>query len=283
MLALPAPLPLHGHKKRRAESDLFVSDGGNSVFEFDNAYHGLVGTITAGVNGSDGLWADKKGNLYVANSGNASVTEYKKGRGTPICTYSSGVADPIAVSGDDAGNVYVVDFNFANRPGHVDRFAQCMNSIVKQYDVEGSPEGVALDAKGDIFVSYQGPSAGNFLEFKRGAKTPTFLAATVVSAGGLIIDKNGVLIADDQAGAIDLIAPPYAQTRLFASGVHDPLHASLNKSETLLFNANVGLGLTYPGTVTIYSYSSKILLETITQADGIDGAYGVADSPNAVF
>jgi hypothetical protein len=282
LAAVPHRVPPRRHPKRGVEKDLFVSDGANSVFEFDNAYHGLVGTIT-GLHGADGVWVDKKGSLYVANTGNGGVTEYKKGRGTPVCTYSSSMIDPVSVTTDDAGDVYVADYNHGLVPGRIDRFPQCKDTIAKEYDIAGSPLGVAVDAKNDIFVSYQTPSSGHFLEFKRGRTKPTPLGATVTFAAGLIVDKNGVLIADDQAGSIDTIAPPYAQTRLFASGVHGPLHASLNKSETLLFNANVGLGLTYPGTVTIYSYSSKILLETITQAEGIDGAYGVADSPNAVF
>lgn len=266
----------------RPETDLFISDGATTVFEFVNSDFGLVGTI-ADLHGADGLWVDKKGNLYVANTGNGRVTEYRHGRGTPVCTYSSGVIDPVSVTTDDTGNVYVADYNHGLVPGHIDRFAHCKNAIAKEYDIAGSPLGVAVDAKNDVFVSYQSPSSGHFLEFKGGRIKPTPLRATVTFAAGLLVDKTGVLIADDQAGSIVTIAPPYAQTRLFASGMHDPLHASLNKAETLLFSANVGLGLTYPGTVTIYSYSSKILLETITQADGIDGAYGVADSPNAVF
>jgi hypothetical protein len=62
------------------------------------------------------------------------------------------------------------------------------------------------------------------------------------------------------------------------TGLSDPFHCSFNKAENLLFNANDG-----STTVTIYSYPSMSLVETITSSDGIDGAEGVGESPNAVF
>ncbi len=276
-------LPDRHRHKAPVEKDFFVSDAGNSLFELKNATYGLVGTITAGLNGSDGVWVDKKGNVYVANFGNASVTEYKKGHGAPTCTYSSGLVDPINVTGDNAGNVYVVDFNLFQTPGHVDKFAQCKNSIVKEYDVDSGPEGAAIDASGNIFVSYLGPDGGDFLEFKGGSMTPTQLGATVGGAGGLIIDKKGVLVADDQNGSVDLIAPPYSTATPFATGLLDPFHLALNKAETRLFSANSDAFGSTVGTVTVYAYPSGTLLRTITEADGIDGAYGVGESPNAVF
>jgi hypothetical protein len=46
----------------------------------------------------------------------------------------------------------------------------------------------------------------------------------------------------------------------------------------LLFNANDG-----SKTVTVYNYPSASLVTTITTSNGIDGAFGVGESPNAVF
>jgi hypothetical protein len=270
--------PPRRHRRSKVEKDLFVSDEGPTVFELKNGSYAEVGTITNGINDSDGVWVDKKGNVYVANVDGKNVTEYKKGHGAPICTYSSGLVDPINVTTDNAGNVYVVDFNDFNNPGHIDKFAQCSNSVATQYNVDEGPEGVAVDASGDIFVSYFGAQGGNFEEFVGGSTTATPLGASVTSPGGLVLDKNGVLIADDQAGTIDLIAPPYSTTTVFASGLSGPFHDSLNKAETLLFNANHG-----SGTVSVYSYPSGTLVTTITSANGIDGAEGVGESPDAVF
>ncbi len=270
-------VPAHHHRSK-VEKDLFVSDAISTVFELKNGSYSEVGTITNGISDPDGVWVDKKGNVYVANVTGPTVTEYKKGRGAPICTYSAGLVDPINVTTDTAGNVYVVDFNDFNAPGHVDKFAQCSNTIETQYNINSGPEGVAVDGSGNIFVSYLGPNGGNFLEFVGGSTTPTPLSVTVSSAGGIVIDKNSVLVADDQSGNIDRIAPPYTSATLFASGLQDPFHDSLNKAETLLFNANHG-----SGTVTVYDYPSGTLVTTITSANGIDGAEGVGESPDAVF
>jgi hypothetical protein len=134
---------------------------------------------------------------------------------------------------------------------------------------------VAVDAKGDLFVAYGG---GSFEEFVGGSTTPTPLGATVGSAAGLILDKHGNLIADDQTGSIDVIAPPYSSAKVLVSGLSDPFHCALNKKETLLFNADSG-----SATVTVYKYPSGSLVTTLGNGNGITEAEGVGESPDAVF
>ncbi|MGA8534940.1 MAG: hypothetical protein WB615_12605 [Candidatus Tumulicola sp.] len=250
---------------------IFVSDAGSTVQVLKTKTYKNIGSITSGVSGSDGLWADKAGNVYVANFLGDNVTEYPSGSGSPSCTYSTGLVDPINVTADDAGNVYVVDFNNFNNPGYIYKYAQCSNTLAKKYAVNKGPEGIAVDKHGDIFVSYHGANSnGAFEEFKRGHANATPLGATVSSPGGLVIDVNGNLIADDQAGFIDVIAPPYSSASPLVSGLSDPFHDSLNKKENLLFNANSG-----SATVTVYSYPSGKLVTTLGSSNGITAAEGV--------
>lgn len=224
------------------------------------------------------VWVDNKGNLYVANVTGPNVLEFKPGSSTPNCTYSSGLVDPINVTTDTAGNVYIADFNKLQNPGYVDEFPQCSNTMSKQWSVSSGPEGVAVDKSGDLFVAYFGSSGGNFEEFKGGSSTPTPLGAFVGSPAGLILDNHSNLIADDQAGNIDVIAPPYSSVTTLESGLSDPFHVSLNKKETLLFNANAGAG-----TVTVYKYPAGTLVTTLGSSNGLSGAAGVSDSPDSVF
>lgn len=254
-------------KRKKVEKEFFISDTGSNVFVFKNSTYTKVGDITSGINTSDGVWVDKKGNVYVANV-EQNVTEYKKGAGSPICTYSAGLTDGINGTTDSAGNVYVTDI-IGN---HVLEYGQCSNTVKATFSLP-NPEGVAVDSKGDVFVAYGGNS---FEEFTNGVGT--VLGATVGSTAGLIIDKNANLIADDQEGSIDLIKPPYTSATVLVSGLEDPFHCSLNKAENLLFNANDG-----STTVTVYSYPSMSLVHTVTSSDGIDGAEGVGESPDAVF
>jgi hypothetical protein len=266
--------------KAKVDKDLFVSDGGSTVYLFANKTYKPDGTITDGVSDNDGLWVDKAGNLYVANVSPKNVTEYAPGSTSPTCTYSTGLVDPINETTDAKGNVYIVDFNNFNTPGFVDEFKQCGKKVVQQYSVSSGPEGVAIDSKGNLFVSFFNTNFnGAFEEFPAGKTTGTVLAATVGSPGGLAIDKKGDLIADDQTGAIDVIAPPYSSATPLVSGLSDPFHVALSKNEKLLFNANTGNG----GTITIYSYPSGKLTKTLDTSNGFGAVEGVVDSPNATF
>ncbi|HEY1656377.1 MAG TPA: hypothetical protein VGF86_14835 [Candidatus Tumulicola sp.] len=273
-----ASLPARPEKKHKVEMDLFVSDAGPTVQILKNKTYQNVGSLT-GFGDSDGVWVDKSGNLYVADVVNKDVVEYAPHQTSPKCTYSAGIVDPINVTTDLLGNVYVVDFNDLESPGYIDKFAQCKNKIGKQLSVNMGPEGIAVDAHGNLFVSFFNAAFnGGFEEFKKGQSSPTPLGATVTSPGGLVLDKNANLIADDQNGSIDLIAPPYSSATPLVTGLSDPFHVALNKSEKLLFNANNG-----NGTVTVYDYPSGALVTTLGTANGLDGAEGVSDSPNAVF
>ncbi len=254
------------HHKKRIEKEFFISDTSSNVFVFKNSTYAKVGDITNGITASDGVWVDKKGNVYVANV-SSNVVEYKKGAGSPICTYSASLTDPINETTDSAGNVYITDYQGAA----VREYAQCSNTVKATFSIS-NPEGVAVDASGDVFVA----ANGQFTEFISG--TPHLLGATVGSSAGLVLDNKGDLIADDQTGSIDVIKPPYSTATVLVSGLSDPFHCSLNSAENLLFNANDG-----STTVTIYSYPAMSLVHTITSGDGIDGAEGVGESPNAVF
>jgi hypothetical protein len=258
------------------ERDLFVSNAAGAVLAFKNKGYKSSGEITSGVDGSDGIWVDKHGNLYVSNFDSANVTEYAPGGTSPICTYN-GLVDPINVTTDDAGNVYVVDFYVDQNPGYIDKFAQCSDTISAQYPISSGPQGVAVDRHGDIFVSYYS-NGGAFVEFKKGSSQPTALSVTTVLPGGLVLDKNENLIAQDPTGSIDVIAPPYTSATPIVTGVNGPFHLSLNRKEDLLFSANTG-----NETVTVYRYPSGSLVTTLGSGNGITTAQGVAESPNATF
>jgi hypothetical protein len=267
---LPQQLP---PKRAKVERRLFVSNLGNAVIVLNNKAYKQVGEITTGVNDSDGVWADHLGNVYVANILGKNVTEYKRGSGSPTCTYSSKLHDPINVTTDDAGDVYVADFNFQRKPGYIYKYAQCSNTVATRYTIDKGPEGVAVDKSGNLFVSYYNGGIGGFEEFIAGSIVPIVLQAVVGSPGGIVLDNNQNIIADDQTGEIDIIAPPYRSAVPLVTGLNLPFHDALNKTETLLFSANYG-----SATVTVYSYPSGTLVTTLGSSNGISVAEGVADS-----
>jgi hypothetical protein len=266
----------HASPLSKIGRDLFVSQGGNDVLALKNGSYNPVGEITSGVNGSDGIWVDKHGNLYVSNFNSSDVTEYAPGGSSPICTYNSGILDPTNVTTDNAGNVYVVDFYVDQNPGYIDKFPQCVNTMSAQYPISSGPQGVAVDRHGDIFVSYYS-SGGAFVEFKHGSSQATPLSVKTTLPGGLLLDKNDNLIADDD-NSIVVIAPPYTTATPIVNSVSGPFRESLNRAESLLFSANTG-----SNTVTVYRYPSGQLLDTLGASNGITSPLGVAESPNASF
>jgi hypothetical protein len=263
--------------KAKVDKDLFVSDAIASVFLFKNKSYKPDGSI-AGFNVPDGIAVDTAGNLYVANVNGKNVQEFAPGSSTPTCTYDAGLVDPINVTTDTKGDVFVVDFNDFNSPGFVDEFKQCSDTVTTQFSVSSGPEGAVVDSKGDLFVSFFNSGfKGAFEEFVKGKSPGSVLGATVGSPAGVTIDKKGNLIADDQEGSIDVIAPPYTTAAPLVSGLSDPFHVALSKNQKLLFNANAD-----SGTVTIYKYPAGTLTTTLGTSNGLDGAEGVADSPSGL-
>jgi hypothetical protein len=263
--------------KAKVDKDLFVSDSAATVFLFKNKTYKPDGSIT-GFNDNDGIAVDTAGNLYVTNVNSKNVEEFAPGSSTPKCTYDSGVVDPINVTTDAKGDVFVVDFNNFDNPGYVDEFKQCSDTVATQYSVSSGPEGAVVDSKGDLFVSYfNSDFKGVFEEFVKGKTPGKALGAVIGSPAGLTIDKDGDLVADDQSGSIDVIPEPYTTPVTLVSGLSDPFHAALSKTQKVLFNANSG-----SGTVTIYKYPGGTLTKTLDSSDGLDGAEGVADSPSAL-
>ncbi|HVR46578.1 MAG TPA: hypothetical protein VMT95_08110 [Candidatus Binatia bacterium] len=259
------------------EHALFVSNLGNEVFVLRGKPYHVTREITHGVHGSDGLWVDRHGNLYVSNINARNVTEYLRGGRLPICRYSDRLIDPIDVTTDDQGNVYVDDFNNFRPTGYIDKYAQCHNKVIARHAIKSGPEGVAVDSAGDLFVAYYNGAFGGFEEFLKGKSKPKLLTAVVTKPGGIVLDKKGNLIADDQAGSIDIIPPPYAKPKLLVGGLYDPFRLALNKDETRLFSADSG-----SASVTIYSYPDADLLETVS-GGSFTTVEGVAISPDAVF
>jgi hypothetical protein len=94
---------------------LYVSDAGVEWHEkhgridiFSVPGYSMVGQITKGVDGPDGLTVDKKGNLYVGNGFNRTITVYKPGSTGPSLTLTQSYS-PRDVAVASNGYVYVSD------------------------------------------------------------------------------------------------------------------------------------------------------------------------------
>jgi serine/threonine-protein kinase len=264
-------------KKRGGKPDLYVTDFGTGVVEvLKNSNWANIGTISTGIDGPDGAFVDKKGDIYVANYLGADVTEYKS-NDTQKFSYT-GVSDPVGVSVDKAGNVYEADYE----GGYVTEWAQGSDTIVAQCSVGGNAEGAAVDASGDVFVDYNSSFGGAFIKEYTGGLSGcngTQLGVTLAFAGGMVLDKNNNIIVCDQLGpTVDVIDPPYTSVSgTLGSGYSDPFHVTINKAETEVYvadNANAN--------VQVLSYPSGSNIITLGGANGLSDPAAAVDGKNFI-
>jgi hypothetical protein len=274
--AIGAPHPPRG--------DLFVSDTDTGAIEIlENRVFTPEGTITAGLSCPDGEWTDTTKNLYVANctiSGDGNVREYSPGSRKPKFTYRSGLIDPIFVTTDTSGDVFVGDFICSSScSGAVDEYAQGRNALIASCPLSGGIGGVAVDSStGNVFVSH----ASDITLFAGGLTgcKGSVLGATVESSGGMILDANKNLIICDQGGAaVDVIAPPYTKvTRTIGRGWVGPFQLALTRSSKRLYVVDARAA-----NVQVFTYPAGTLVTTLGSNQGILGPLGVTDTDNAVI
>ncbi|HEX3671083.1 MAG TPA: hypothetical protein VHT92_05200, partial [Candidatus Cybelea sp.] len=104
---------------------LYVTDqgGANQVDLLQYRQWNFLGVIDT-VNAPWGDWVDKNGNLYVAINEGSTIQEYDP-IGNPIFTYNLGLVEPVAVTTDRFGAVYV-----ANEQSGVSEFPQRINQSI---------------------------------------------------------------------------------------------------------------------------------------------------------
>jgi hypothetical protein len=266
---------------------VWVSDGGAAdVAIFDNHTFTETGTIgySNGIGSVDGVSFDDHGNFYVAEYANAAILEYNHHALTaPSFTYNSSIGNPVSVNVDKAGNVYEADFG----GGYVTEFAQGSNTVMNQCFISGGEvEDVAIDKSGDVFVDYVNSSTatGFITEYVGGLSgcsgTTLGVSGSLGFVGGMSIDKAGNLVVCDQtAPAVDIIAPPYSSvTGTLGSGYGSPFHVRLSKTNKLAY-----VGDDVNAVVDVLDYPSGTLVQQLGSSNGLVDPYAAVDGSNAVY
>jgi hypothetical protein len=226
-----------------------------------------IGKITDGISGPEGSYVDKHGNVFVSNVTNFTVTEYPQGSTTWSLRYT-GLAYPTNVTVDSKGEVYIPDLvgnKVVEYPKNSTRSKRTISVM--------HPQGVAVDASGNLFVSYNGASSGEVDEYAPGSTTGTNLGIVVSFAGGDAEDTAGNLLLDDQSAPAVDVFPPGATTpsRTITASLQDPFRMSLDKGSQHLYVADPEANALF-----VYDYASGTLVNTIT--NGLTSVYGVAVS-----
>jgi serine/threonine protein kinase, bacterial len=167
-----------------------------------------------------GVALDKAGDVYVTSEGMyGRVVELPRGSSTPTVLPFSGLYQPQGLAVDNAGAVYVADFN--NRV--VKLTAGSTSQTVLPFTGLNYPEGVAVDGQGSVYVADRGNN--RVLKLPAGANTATVLPFTgLKNPDGVAVDTAGnVYVTDtDNNRVLMLAAGSTAQTVLPFTGVAVP-------------------------------------------------------------
>jgi hypothetical protein len=106
--------PDRGHSWMRPDAStkkplIYASDADtNDVYVYDYMNHSLVGTLT-GLDDPGAQCVDRKGDVYVVETGNYTTVEYKRGGTTIVNTYENEGTDAVGCSVDAKGDLAITN------------------------------------------------------------------------------------------------------------------------------------------------------------------------------
>jgi hypothetical protein len=204
--------PHAGWMSREAKTSkklIYASSSGNGsiasavfVYSTKGQSQPPIGMITDGISTAQGIGTDSSGNLYVANNGNSTVTEYAPGTTSPSTTYTNGVSAPYDVKVGSDGRVYVA--NLTGSPsglGSVSEYPAGSTTPDRTLTNGGAfAISLALDASNNLYVGWwsYGTYAAQVLKYAPGSTNGTNLGLDLPPGSfplyGLAIDHSGNLV-----------------------------------------------------------------------------------------
>jgi hypothetical protein len=248
------------------------------VFQAEAGHMEVKGQITNGISLPQRLFVDAASNVYATNVGNNTLTAYKTAN-QPFLTISNGVFGPTGLTVDAAGTVYCA--NTGSRTVMEYPKGQTSPSLTISMPQFYTPENLAIDRSGNLYVSYLGgPKYSGVMEFPPGTTSGMDLGLTIGLAGALEVDKAGnVIVIDSNVNTVDVFPPgqttPSKQIPV-AAGL--PFELSLNRDEDVLYaTVQVSGGFI----VQDVAYPNGAAMSNVITAN--DGNWPLAVSPDAVL
>ncbi|HLY01076.1 MAG TPA: NHL repeat-containing protein [Candidatus Cybelea sp.] len=260
---------------------LYVSDPvGNdvAVYHASGSKQSPIATITQGIAGPAGMAVDGKGNLFVANTTGNSVTEYAPNGTSPEATYSQSVLGPVDVAVDGAGTLYVA--NFYSFAASVVEFPSGSRtpSVTIGDPCSCYPVGLALDAKGDLYVAYDDYYEQTLIyKYAPGSSKGVSLGLQFSQlrweAPGLAFDKSAnLLVANATLPGVQIYPAGKLSPSKTLEKRGSPRFLAFDSTENNVFVTD-----TSKNAVEEYAYPSGHMTNVIT--NGLKSVYGVAVSP----
>jgi hypothetical protein len=221
-----------------------------------------------------GIFVDKEGEVYIANSNNHEVRVYEEGNLTRPFETLTGTEHPSDVTrdGDDHyGTIYVVNQNDQFQgPGNISVYANGSTTPTSYLYTHANSfiDSIALDSHHNLFAGYGDPTGvAHIDEFKNGSTNPIQLPAQLGYTGGLQVDNTGDLLVADpdffngqNAPAADIFEIGKSYPEFKFDEVGWPYYVALNKRERHVYISDA-----YNLQVREYTYPGGLLLDTITK------------------
>jgi hypothetical protein len=194
--------------KRKKTRLLYVSDDGtNDVYVYSYPQGTLEGTLT-GFSFPEGECADKKGDVFIANSDAQTILEYAHGGTTPIQTLSDAGYFPVGCSVDPTtGNLAVANtYNTTFTGGGIAIYQKATGEPTIYTDTElNFPHLCGYDARGNLYADgFNSAFSFAFAEIPKGSSgfTAITLNQSIGFPGQVQWDGKYVAVGDDDASTI---------------------------------------------------------------------------------
>jgi hypothetical protein len=188
---------------------LYASDSAaNDVKVYSYPHGKLVGTLT-GFQTPQGMCVDKKGDVYITNSGLAQILEYAHGGTASIATVSDPGETPIgcAVSPADGDLAATNIYNASNTNGSLAVYRRARGTPKIYTDSQMIHDYFCgYDSAGNLFVDGTKPTSYGFVfaELPKGGNSlkNVTLNQSIGGPGGVQWDGKYIAIADQEAPVI---------------------------------------------------------------------------------
>ncbi len=224
----------------------------------------VVTLVPRGVTPVDDVAVDSNGYVYIANTFDSMIKEWRASSNQVTALVSSGLAGPHGIAVDGAGNVFIADTN----DGAVKEWDAGEQQLITLVSGLDQPLGVAVDVLGNVYIADTGNNA--IKEWNASTRQVTTLVSGLNEPFGVAVDVAGnVYIADSYNNAIkEWNALTTEVTTLVSSGLSSPLGVAVDGS------GNVYIADT--GNNAIKEWSASTQQVTTLLASGLNFPGGVA-------
>ena len=230
----------------------------------------VITLVPQGTTPVDDVAVDSNGYVYIANTFDSMIKEWRASSNLVTALVSSGLAGPHGIAVDGAGNVYIADTN----DGAVKEWDAGAQQLITLASGLDDPLGVAVDVLGNVYIADTGNNA--IKEWNASTRQVTTLVSGLDEPFGVAVDVAGnVYIADTFNNAIKQWSASRGQvTTLVSAGLSSPDGVAVDGS------GNLYIADTNDGAIKQWSASTGQVTTLVSSGLNVPGGVAVDGAGN---